>query len=204
HKYLNTTVNGILLVQSYSYGTAFSDVDIVIDPITKDIVSKSAEIVTTFHEPEYFDEEIKAKLDELKSLVADKLQQVVGEAATEITRAQNEAGESALGNLIADGMRDYTGTDFAFMNPGGIRADLDAGPITYEELFAIQPFGNTLVTMKMTGSQSQTVLEQQFQENITRIMQISGLKYTWDPNQRSEERRVGKECRARMGEWWSE
>lgn len=183
HKYLNTTVNGILLVQSYSYGTAFSDVDIVIDPITKDIVSKSAEIVTTFHEPEYFDEEIKAKLDELKSLVADKLQQVVGEAATEITRAQNEAGESALGNLIADGMRDYTGTDFAFMNPGGIRADLDAGPITYEELFAIQPFGNTLVTMKMTGSQIQTVLEQQFQENITRIMQISGLKYTWDPNQ---------------------
>ena len=47
HSYTNTTVDGKLLVQSYSYGTAFSDVDLTIDPITKDVVNKKAEIVTT-------------------------------------------------------------------------------------------------------------------------------------------------------------
>ncbi len=63
HKYLNTTVDGKLLVQSYSYGTAFSDIDLTIDPDTQDIVAKTAEIVTTFQTPEFLDAGVKAELD---------------------------------------------------------------------------------------------------------------------------------------------
>ena len=48
------------------------------------------------------------------------------------------------------------------MNAGGIRADINAGPITYGEAFTVQPFGNILVTMTMTGAQIDAVLEQQF------------------------------------------
>jgi 5'-nucleotidase len=68
------------------------------------------------------------------------------------------------------------------MNPGGIRAGLNAGPILWGELFTIQPFGNSLVTMNLTGAQIYAVLEQQWAgQPFARIMQISAFDYTWDP-----------------------
>jgi len=65
-----------------------------------------------------------------------------------------------LGNLIADAQRATLNTDFAFMNPGGIRTDVSAGPVTYRDLFAVQPFGNSLVRMTLTGSQIYDLLNQ--------------------------------------------
>ncbi|MGE4560596.1 MAG: 5'-nucleotidase C-terminal domain-containing protein, partial [Desulfobulbus sp.] len=89
---------------------------------------------------------------------------------------------SALGNLIADAQRTQMGTDFAFMNPGGIRADLEAGAVTWGELYTIQPFNNYLVKMTLTGQQIYDLLNQQFPPNQTsaRMLQISGLEYSWD------------------------
>ncbi|MBT2657330.1 bifunctional 2',3'-cyclic-nucleotide 2'-phosphodiesterase/3'-nucleotidase [Bacillus sp. ISL-18] len=180
HKYLNSTVDGKLLVQSYSYGTAFSDVDLTIDPLTQDIVEKKAEIITTFQDAAHLDAKIKAEMDQYQADVAPITNEVVGQAAAPISRTTNEAGEAPLGNLIADGMKAATGTDFAFMNIGGIRDDIkDAGEITWGELFAIQPFGNDIVTENITGEQVRTLLNQQFAADRNRIMQISGLKYTW-------------------------
>jgi 2',3'-cyclic-nucleotide 2'-phosphodiesterase / 3'-nucleotidase / 5'-nucleotidase len=76
-------------------------------------------------------------------------------------------------------MRDGTKADFSFMNSGGIRDNLNQGPITWGELFAIQPFGNDIVTLKVTGEQIRTLLNQQFSADRNRIMAVSGLKYTW-------------------------
>jgi 5'-nucleotidase len=90
-----------------------------------------------------------------------------------------------MGDLIADSQRAAMGTQLAFMNAGGIRADLDAGDITWGELFTVQPFGNSLVRMSLTGAQVIRVLEQQFPggfgQTMLRIMKISGFSYTWDP-----------------------
>jgi 2',3'-cyclic-nucleotide 2'-phosphodiesterase/3'-nucleotidase/5'-nucleotidase len=180
HKYLNSTVNGILLVQSYSYWATFFDVDLTIDPVTQDVVAKQAEIVSTFHKGIEPDAQIKAELDQYQADVAPITNQPVGEAAVAMTRTANAAGKTALGNLVADGMRATTNTDFAFMNVGGIRTDLDKGPITWGELFAIQPFGNDLVTLKLTGEQIRILLNQQLSTAYARIMQISGLRYTWN------------------------
>ena len=76
------------------------------------------------------------------------------------------------------------------MNPGGIRADLSFAPtgaeapgqVTYEEAFTVQPFGNSLVTMTLTGAQLDTLLEQQWcGQGLPRILQVSaGFTYTWD------------------------
>jgi 5'-nucleotidase len=94
-------------------------------------------------------------------------------------------GEALLGNVIADSQLDATSpTDFggaviAFMNPGGIRAPLNAGDVTYEELFNVQPFGNTLTVKTCTGAQIQALLEQQ--QFPGRILTVSrGFNYTWD------------------------
>jgi 5'-nucleotidase len=69
------------------------------------------------------------------------------------------------------------GADLAFTNPGGIRAGLDAGPITWGDLFAVQPFGNPLVRMTLTGAQVKALLGQQFAVN--RVLQPSGLGWTY-------------------------
>jgi 5'-nucleotidase len=68
------------------------------------------------------------------------------------------------------------------MNPGGIRDDLDAGEVIWGELFNIQPFSNDLVSMDLTGAQIRTLLEQQWLPTTAapRLLQISGLSYTWN------------------------
>jgi 5'-nucleotidase len=75
-------------------------------------------------------------------------------------------GESALRNLIADAQLAATDDErdavAAFMHPGGVRADIVAGPVTYEEAFTVQPFNNLLATVNMTGNAVQCLLEQQF------------------------------------------
>ena len=177
----------ILVTQAFSASTAYDDIDLTIDPVGKDIVTKSAKIVTTFADqaPGNAPDPAAAALTAAaEARVAPLVTQVVGFTAASYTRDQNAAGESALGDIIADSQNLAEGTQFAFMNPGGIRADLvvaaGGANITWNDLFTIQPFGNTLVKMNLTGAQIKALLEQQWQPTITRFLQISGLGYTWN------------------------
>lgn len=174
----------ILLTQAFSASTAYGDIDLAISRKSDDVVEKSAAIVTTWGDegpglvPDAKVAEIVAQADER---VAPLVNRVVGTATTALNRTENSAGESSLGNLIADAQRVTTDAQFAFMNPGGIRADLDAGEVTWGDLFTIQPFGNDLVSMDLTGAQVKTLLEQQWQsQSFARILKTSGLTYTWD------------------------
>jgi len=187
HKYLNTNVDGKVLVQSWSYGTAFSDIDLTIDPATGDVIKDQtkAEVVDTLHSKITPDAKIKAELDGYQEDIKPVVSQVVGSTSAPITNAANASGESALGNLIADGMRAVTHTQLGFMNSGGIRNPLPEGTITWGDLFKVQPFGNDLVKMTVTGDQIRTLLNQQFQAppSYNKIMAISGLSYTWTDSQ---------------------
>ncbi|MEH6989637.1 bifunctional metallophosphatase/5'-nucleotidase [Cytobacillus firmus] len=180
HAYLNSVVDGKLLVQAYSYGTAFSDVDIEIDPGTKDIVRKHAEIVNVFQENIQPAGDITRMINHYERKVEPAVNRYIGSAAIPITAARNRSGESALGNLIADSERAAMDTDFAFINPGGIRADIDAGRVTWGNLYVVLPFSNQLVKMNLPGSQIREILNQQWQPDTTRILQISGFTYSWD------------------------
>ncbi|HET7656961.1 MAG TPA: 5'-nucleotidase C-terminal domain-containing protein [Bacillales bacterium] len=182
HDYANTTVDGKLIVEAYSYGTAFSDVQLKIDPKTKDIVSKKAKVITTYHDGIQPDPEIKKLVQHYEQKVAPLVNRVIGTAAESITQQASPAGESALGDLVADSQKAQMNTDFAFMNSGGIRADLNAGDITWGELYTILPFNDQLVKMTLTGEQIKNVLEQQWSGDYPKILQISGLHYTWDEN----------------------
>jgi 5'-nucleotidase len=122
---------------------------------------------------------------------------VVGSIAATLVRAPNLAGESQMGDLIADAQLAASSNamaEVAFMNPGGIRTDLvaeqisggeAAGQVTYGELFAVQPFSNNLVTLSLTGAQIDAVLEQQWRMSAgveaAMVLQVSSsLRYTWD------------------------
>jgi 5'-nucleotidase len=182
HSYLNTTVDGKLVVEGFVLGTAFETVNLTIDRSTGDVIEVSARVVPTCNEnaedPITPDPETAAFVAERDAQVTEIENRVVGTASQDITRTANAAGESALGDLIADAQRTYASTQIAFMNPGGIRADIQQGPITYGELFTVQPFDNQVVKMELTGDQIYRLLEQQFEVN--RMLQISGFTYTYN------------------------
>ena len=139
-------------------------------------------------------------IDRYNLLSAPIANRIIGSITADITTAANTAGESALGDVIADAQLAATkdpatgGAVAAFMNPGGIRANLtyaqisggeQPGEVTYGESFTVQPFGNNLVTLSLTGEQIDTLLEQQFNNPVSgqnRILQVSnGFNYTWNP-----------------------
>ena len=141
---------------------------------------------------------LTALIDRYDRLSAPRANAVVGVVTADITRQQNEAGESALGDVIADAHLAATrgvnvgNAVVAFTNSGGIRDNIlfarsgteADGELTYGEAFGVQPFGNSLVTMTLTGAQIDALLEQQFDDSDTgygNILQVSaGFSYTWD------------------------
>jgi 5'-nucleotidase len=180
-------------IEGLAFGRELSVVDLKIDRRTRDVVRGETKaenkIVTRTVTP---DPEIQALVDLAKTKVRPIANRPVGTIAADIVKAQNAAGESPLGDLIADSQLEATkgnGAVLALMNPGGVRADLTYasspegegnGVVTYGEMFTVQPFGNILQTVTMTGEQIKNVLEQQFTAARTFVLQPSaGLKYTW-------------------------
>jgi 5'-nucleotidase len=146
--------------------------------------------------PATVDAAAKKVADKYRTAVAPIANRVVGAITADITRTATPAGETPLGDVIADAQLARTagdGAQLALMNPGGIRADFDAeaspggeaiGQITYGEAFTVQPFNNLVVTQTLTGAQLKEVLEQQFSgyqgQTTQKILQVSaGLTYTW-------------------------
>ena len=189
HAFTNALIpnqNGkqILVVQAFSASTAYDDIDLTISRKSGEVVEKSAAIVTTWGDSGVGltpDTQVAAMVAAADERVAPLVNQLIGVAADDLTRTENAAGESTLGNLIADAQRIETNATFAFMNPGGIRTDIAAGEVTWGELFAVQPFANDLVSMDVTSAQIKLLLEQQWQGQSTpRMLKTSGLTYTWD------------------------
>ncbi len=181
----NRSGKKILVTQAWSYSRGYAAIHLEISRASRDIVKKAAVIHTAWADagpgltP---DPEVAALTAAAEQRVAPLTQRKIGEASMDITRNPNSAGESALGNLIADAQRKAMETDFAFMNPGGMRTNIAAGEVTWGELYAVQPFNNYLVKMELTGQQIYELLEQQFPpiQAYPRMLAISGLSYTWD------------------------
>lgn len=180
HVAINNVVDGKLIVEALSGGTAFDAVNLVIDRDSGDVVSKSAEVITTFGDVIKPEPRMAQLVASYEAKVKPLVSREVSSLASDITRTQNEAGESALGSLIADGQRAAAKTQMAFMNPGGIRRDLPAGQLAWGTMFECQPFANDMMKFAVTGDQVYRILNQQWQTPSNRFLQISGLRYTWD------------------------
>ena len=198
HQAYNANIGGRIVTQAGSAGTVLTDIDLIISNETRDVIEgRSRNIIVTRDVPK--DPEIDELVKEYKCLAAPCTNRVIGNITGNITKTANDSGESALGDVIADSQLYATsnpgdgGAVVAFMNPGGIRADLVydqlsggelPGQVTYGEAFSIQPFGNSLVTMTLNGTQIDTLLEQQFDNpspGNKRILQVSkGFSYAWN------------------------
>jgi 5'-nucleotidase len=89
--------------------------------------------------------------------------------------------EYPLGGLVADAQREATHADFGLMNRGGIRRELYPGTLTYGDLFELQPFGNTLLRLTLTGRELFRVLERSL-VGLRPDLFPSGLVVRYDPS----------------------
>ncbi|MFD1040388.1 5'-nucleotidase C-terminal domain-containing protein [Virgibacillus byunsanensis] len=180
HQVVDGVVDNKLIVQASEYGKAFADINLEIDRTTGDIVKKEAEIVFVKQSDTTPDENVTAILSKYENQIAPIMNEVIGYNATDLTGDYSNDGDHGLGNLIADGMNDAMDSDFAMMNGGGIRDDLLAGEVTWGDLYNIQPFGNTLMTFEVTGSDLYPIINEQLSPYYGPDYSISGFHYTWD------------------------
>jgi 2',3'-cyclic-nucleotide 2'-phosphodiesterase (5'-nucleotidase family) len=176
HTLVDYSVNGIPIVQARSSGRALGVIDIPLDN-GKPVPGAYAEVREVVDSVIAPDPQIVALVKEATDRVAPFVNRRVAEIATALGR---EGAQYALGNLIADAQRWAGKGDIAIMNNGGIRASLRAGTATYGSLFEVQPFGNTLYSVKMSGSQLKEYLERLVSRDELRA-QVSGVTIGYNP-----------------------
>jgi 5'-nucleotidase len=169
------------VTSAYSFGRVVTEIDLVLDKRTRDVVRDEVEafnhaVIQSELEP---DPNLTAVIDKWAPLASEIGDVPVGTITDDINRGGDPTGsdrgvESPAGNLVADAQLWATsaaGAQIALMNPGGVRSDLTYaassdegdGVVTFGEAQTFQPFGNTLYTFPMTGSQIINVLLEQCQ-----------------------------------------
>ncbi len=191
-------IDGVPVSSSLAFSRLYADIDTRLSPSTNDFASiKILNKIVTRDVPKNATQ--TNIINRWKAASAPLANRVVGSIPADVTRTANASGESAAGDLIADsqlfatkGSKDGAAV-IAFMNPGGIRTDFvfkqssggeKDGEVTFGEAFSVQPFGNNLMTMTLTGADIKEVLEQQFDNptaGAARILQVSeGFAFTYD------------------------
>ena len=196
HSAYNCVIDGKLVTSAASVGRLVTDIDLTLDRATGDVVDARANnvIVTRTVAEDVSIQALVTKYKERSAPLANRVIGYVVETLKTPGSQRDPVGQSTLGFVIADAQLEATkpahlgGARIAFMNPGGVRADIVEGEVTYGEAFTTQPFGNSLVTMTLTGAQIEALLERQWQQSgsnvITRILQPSaGFTYTYDATQ---------------------
>lgn len=191
HVYTNGVVGTTRIVQSTSQGKGYIDLQGEYDPEKKDFVTTPEATVSAVDPTKGVakDAAIEGIVSDADTRVAQVTEEKIGTAdkAEDITRTVNEMGESPVGNLVTDAQvymanKNGVAVDFAMTNNGGIRDDLKVksdASITWGAAQAVQPFGNIMQIVEMTGQQIKNVLNQQ---NEKYFLQVSGLKYTVEKN----------------------
>src|SRR5882757_6740674 len=183
-------IDGRLVTSGDKFGTLVSTIDLKLDSVTRDVISAKADNIIVRTGVDARDPEQTALLEAYDKVAGPIANRAAGSITASLSRAPNDAGESVLGDIIADAQLNATragdnGAVIAFTNPGGIRSDIvlkPDGAVSYADVFASQPFRNQLVTLSLTGAQIKAMLEQQWLDpKRPRILHPSkGFSYAWD------------------------
>ncbi|KUM03251.1 5'-nucleotidase C-terminal domain-containing protein [Chromobacterium subtsugae] len=188
HQAYNCVIDGRRVTSAKNYGQLFTEIDFKLDPATKGFVPGSIQAANRVVSQDIAPRaDVASLIQTYQALVAPIANKVVGQASGPLTRASNAAGETTLGDVVADAQLaagQAQGALAAFMNPGGVRADILSGgdgSVSYKQLYTVQPFGNTMMTMDLTGQQIDQLLEQQWSNPAQpKMLQVSaGFSYAW-------------------------
>jgi 5'-nucleotidase len=205
HQPYNCVFNGIPTTSAYSFGRLVTDIDMRVDRATKDVTRLTINNrVVTRDVPQ--NQHILDLIAGYEVVAAPIANRPIGRITAELLNTGQPDGEQVMGDVIADAQLGATdgpppqgGAVVAFMNPGGVRGSLTFptsaagegdGVVTFGEAFTVQPFGNILQTLSLTGAQIDLMLEQQFcgvnspfaptPGFFKVLLPSAGFAYTWD------------------------
>lgn len=207
----------LLLTSAGSYGTLMTDIRLTFSP-GRHLIAQRADNIIVQGEPFSTglgtvpvvpsfpvypaDAAVGALVSRYAAAAAPRANRVVGKLSGPVTRAMNADRENTAGDFLSDAMLfggRKAGAEIAFTNQGGIRADLIPaanGDVTYGQIFSVQPFGNDLVVVTLTGAQLKALLEQEFEsgkntpEKPTMLLPSEGFFYSYDARRPSGQRIV--------------
>lgn len=149
------------VVEAGYYMNNIGVMELTLDADSKEIVSVDERFYTMENDiPE--NEQVKNSISEIEKQQQVTLSQTIGytENACPYTWEDVRIAQQDIGKLVTESYLEFTGADVAFENAGGIRAGLDAGDITYQDVISISPYGNIVVTKRLTGKEILDILNQ--------------------------------------------
>ena len=191
HQSIEPTGEKPLLIQAGSYGANLANVDLSFDRATKKLTVRNAELLDadTIRACDTPQPEIDAVVKDALAKAGTEGKKVIGHTDEDLYKAGDK--ESQLNNYIAEATRQgvtqnsSVTADIGVMNAGGVRAELEAGDVTYEQAFSVQPFGGENTYVELKGSDVVQALEEQWRDDPERPMFPLGVSdnvaYTYDP-----------------------
>ncbi|MFZ6658572.1 bifunctional metallophosphatase/5'-nucleotidase [Undibacterium sp. TJN19] len=204
HQGYTCKIDGRLVVQGRSYGSFLTESTLTIDRASNTVI-KAVAVNHLIDQQQIKPDPVALQLvDQVDKQTAGLRQRPIVSLNSALLR-NSEKGffDSSLGNVIADAQLHFAqhmggGADVSFMNAGGIRSDVPSGKpqgqvaVSYGDLYAAQPFGNTIVRMKLSGAQILTLLQQQWlnrsDDDPKKLYVSHGFSYSWDPKAAIEQR----------------
>jgi 5'-nucleotidase/UDP-sugar diphosphatase len=167
-----------ICLQTYGRGTGVGLYEIKVDPETKQIIGyelpeAGGELLTLFEDEWWPDQNMAKFIGDRADSAEVGMDEPIGRALIDISRVG--VGESPMGDLVVDAMREAVHADVAFTNLGGIRDNIGMGIITPRDVFQVVPFENKLTVFEMTGSFLKHVLEWRV-KGMRQGLYISGVK----------------------------
>ncbi len=184
HSVIDTTVAGIPIIQARSSGTALGVLDLY---RTGEGWRGVGEVKTAYVDQVTPDSSLGELAYQVRRQTEPLAKRRIAALAQPLLRHDDDQRESAAGNFIADAQRNVRRTDLAIMNTGGVRASLPSGDVTYEQLYAMQPFGNRVLTLRASGKDVRAALENALADGYP-YAAISGITVKWDPRKPAGQR----------------
>ena len=194
------------IVQAYAYGKFLGRLDVTFD--ANGVVTKAEGEPIIMDGAVAEDSVLKARIAELAKPLDEVRNRVVAQSEAPIdgSRESCRVAECEAGNLVADAMLDRVkdqGVQIALTNGGGVRASIDAGPVTMGEVLTVLPFQNVLSTFQLTGADLKIALENgvgQVEDGAGRFPQVAGIRFAYDASATAGSRIVSVEV-MENGEW---
>ncbi|SFC64360.1 2',3'-cyclic-nucleotide 2'-phosphodiesterase/5'-or 3'-nucleotidase, 5'-nucleotidase family [Alkalibacterium subtropicum] len=175
-------VNGTPIASSGSSAENIGILNLTLDSETGEVsVEGSLQAVDELPD-ENVNPEVQSIIDQYNAESEELLGEVLGQTETGLSRDDRWLKDVALGNMITDALRNFANTDIAITNNGGIRAGIEPGDITARDIFTVDPFGNAVTILEMTGQELQEIIAYSYHRSLDSYgpqidLQTSGLNY---------------------------
>lgn len=189
----HSTIESLKVKNAKGKNVIISSTGSKMDNIGQLVITKKGKITTKLipvNEENHFENEVVGDyIDTLETEYGKQLKEVIGNASVDLTvngadgKRAIRNSETNLGDFCADAFRFVMGADIGLMNGGGIRANTEAGDMTYNDLISVFPHDNFGCVIEATGQQIKDALEmgaKNYPEESGGFLQVSGLKYTID------------------------